>query len=253
MYRVSGGDGGLCLLRSVSCRALHRDLKNAPLLRGFYELLLEQLPVCSHKSLSSAAFALDVFVQLRCLRPSDELLAALDAEVQFRLAGEAGQHVPGRQSTLLNHCTTEVLSVFRHCARPASAALQRLVAAALLETCAHEQRAAHSGGAQALTPRQAENLLRAWVAFAAVPGAPALETLPAVQQALEGPLAGDARQLRGAAGVLHRALTDQLRAAKSVQAVADLCASLGVYFSGTHACTAICKLARLCAPASNSS
>lgn len=182
---------------------MQQDLKQARLLPGLQQVLLSQLPRCSDASLGRAAFSVCMFVQLRCFRPSDELLDVLDAELLCRLRHNAGQRASASEVT----CAVEVLHLFTECDWPASACLQERVAAWLL-----------TRHAQALTMRQAEDLLRAWVSFAVTPGAPACKTLPAVLQTLQGLLSADVQQEGGATDVLQRALTVQISAARSVEA-----------------------------------
>ena len=189
--------------RSTKCKAVQQDLKQARLLPDLQQVLLSQLPRWSDASLSSAAFSVCMLVQLRCFRPSNELLDVLDAELLCRLQRNAGQRASASEVS----CAVEVLHLFTECGWPASACLQERVAAWLL-----------TRHAQALTMRQAEDLLRAWVSFAVTPGAPACKTLPAVLQTLEGLLSADVQQEGGATDVLQRALTVQISAARSVEA-----------------------------------
>ena len=193
---------------------MQQDLAEAPLLRDLQQQLLRQLPQCSNDCWSRAAFACSIFVQLRCFTPSAEFLGALEAELLSRLA-RAPEQV---QSRFLRACVTEVLHTFFYCAWPVSAALQQRVADWLLGRGGAGERglARNAGGAQTLTPRQAEKVLRAWIMIAVTPGAPARAALPAVLHALEAPLAA-LPKLGGAAGVLARALTIQLNKAPSVQ------------------------------------
>lgn len=193
---------------------MQQDLAEAPLLRDLQQQLLRQLPQCSNDCWSRAAFACSIFVQLRCFTPSAEFLAALEAELLSRLASAPEQV----QSRFLRACVTEVLHTFVYCAWPVSALLQDRVADWLLGRGGAGERGLtrNAGGAQTLTPRQAEKVLRAWVMIAVTPGAPARAALLAVLQALEAPLAA-LPKLGGAAGVLARALTIQLNTAPSVQ------------------------------------
>ena len=200
--------------RSLASKAVQQDLAEAPLLHDLQQQLLRQLPLCSNECWSRAAFACSIFVQLRCFRPSAEFLAALEAELLSRLASAPEQD----ESRFLRACVTEVLHTFSYCAWPVSAALQQRVADWLLGRGGAGERVLTrmAGGAQTLTPRQAEKVLRAWVMIAVTPGAPARAALPAVLHALDGPLAA-LPKLGGAAGVLARALTIQLNTAPSVQ------------------------------------
>ena len=258
--------------RTLKHEATHRRLADSPLLHRLHQDLLWELHLCSHASLSRAAFALNVFAQQRCFRPSTDFLAALDTDLQSRLAARE----PTEHS--LPDLVANALHAFRCCAQPASAALQECVAAWLLEplpgaaeqqpACsdiaapgvgkqnpgrrgvaeagADEQAAVRSSMAKALTPRQAQKILRSWVAFAANPGAPARETLHAILQALTPRIQPYANHTGGAAGVLQRALTDTILAAPSVQAISDVGEAVGgEHFNHVHACAALASLARL--------
>ena len=191
---------------------MQRQLKQSPLLQRLGQALEGQLPRCSEKRLSQMAFALRKLVRDRCFRPSEQLLAALEAELLSRFNSTQ----PG---TLLAGTVADSLWVLSCCDRPASAALQERMVAWLAGTPGADERGpADAIGANALSPRQADNLLRAWVSFAAAPGAPAIKTLPAVLQALDAPLAAHKTQPGGATGLLLRTLTDRINAARSVQA-----------------------------------
>ena len=200
----------LCSCRRLDSQNVQHGLREEPLLQRLEEMLLEQLPACSDERLGQAAFALAVFAQ-RGFRPSDELLTALDAELLSRVAN-------ARQTARLAGCLADVLSLLSSCARSASASLQERTAAWFLGIpCDSVRRQTSKAGAQLLKPTQAKGLLRAWLMFAATPGTTANATLPAVLRMLDDRNLCDFAR-GGAAGVLQRALTDQLTAAPSVQA-----------------------------------
>lgn len=258
--------------RTLKHEATRRRLADSPLLHQLHQDLLWELHLCSHASLSRAAFALNVFAQQRCFRPSTDFLAALDTDLQSRLAASE----PAEHS--LPDLVANALHAFSCCAQPASAALQECVAAWLLNSppgaaeqqpainsiaapgvgkhkvdrrgvavaSADEQAAVGGSVAKALTPKQAEKILRSWVAFAANPAAPARETLHAILQALTPRIQPYANHTGGAAGVLQRALTDVILAAPSVQAIADIGEAVsGEHFNHVHACAGLVSLARL--------
>lgn len=201
-----------------------------PLARRLEEMLLAQMHRCSDAGLGSAARSISLLFIYKWFPRSNVLLAALDAELLSRF--ERKPWTPVSAPALC----VDVLDLFRNCTWPASDALQWRAASWLLGApTASERSPAHVRGAQALNPRRAEKLLRAWVYFAAAAsGAPAQETLPAVLQALDGPLAAHLKQLGGAAGVLERALTDQLMSAPCVE----------VHPLALHTLSAACLLRR---------
>ncbi len=208
----------LWAFRGFTNSTVRHQLKQSPLLQRLGQALEDRLPRCSDKSLSQMAFALSDLARLCGFRPSDQLLTALDAELLSRL--DSVQPGP-----CLAGIAADSLWSLSCSDRPASAALQERVAAWLVGAPgAGECRRPAVDVAHALTLRQAEKLLRAWVSFAAAPGAPARKALPAVLQALDGPLAAHKNQPGAATDLLQRALTTQIRAARSVQARA--CASL---------------------------
>lgn len=186
-------------------------LRTAPLLPRLQERLLGQEHLCNKNALSDVGFALSYFMEQRCFRPSEQLLAAFDVVLLARLQGVPGQN---RSPAGLPRISSALLQMFKACAWRASTPLQESLAAWLLGSGVSGQ----GGAGEVLQPKQAEHVLRAWVSFASAPGSPAQRTLPAVLQALDGPLAGHPRQqLGGAVGLLDRALTDQLKRATSIQ------------------------------------
>ena len=184
-------------------------LRTATVLPRLQERLLGQEHLCNKNALSYVGFALSYFMEQRCFRPSEQLLAAFDAVLLARLQG-----VPGQTPAGLPRISTALLQMFKACAWRASTPLQESLAAWLLGSGV----SGHGGAGEVLQPKHAEHVLRAWVTFATAPGSPAQRTLPAVLQALDGPLARHPRQqLGGAVGLLDRALTDQLKRATSIQ------------------------------------
>lgn len=188
-------------------------LRTAPLLPRLQERLVGQEHLCNKNALSDVGFALSYFVEQRCFRPSEQLLAGFDGILLARLQG-----VPGQTRAGLPRISTALLQMFKACAWRASTPLQESLAAWLLGSGG----SGHRGAGEVLQPKQAEHVLRAWVSFATAPGSPAQRTLPAVLQALDKPLASHPRrQLGGAMGLLDRALTDQLKRATSIQVPPD--------------------------------
>ena len=205
--------------RSIRSTPGRRHLQEGPLLPRLIQLLLQQLPQCSDESLSHAAFGVSVFAGLHCFQPSDELLAALDAELVSRLASSAPGQPP---AAALAGAVSNVFAVLNKNARLASVPLLEHAAAWLAGAPgAGEHRASGGGGARAMTPRQADVMLHAWAAFAFHPGAGAAarETLRAALGEVE---AAHPQLFGDPACAVQRTVGSQLKVAHSVQVGPDL-------------------------------
>ncbi len=205
-----------------------------------------QLPGCSGFELTELARWVTIMQRERGLEPSKALLDDLAAALVSLLPREPWLPKRGALVTVLK-CLSEsgwLLSV----------ALHDGVVGELLRAAAGTAAGEHSSSTgSTLTALQAEAIARAWRAFAAQPGSPALATLPVVLRAvgapLEAPVPGSVQRLSGAGaaseepleGILH-----QLVSAQSVEAVARVRDAAGEHFGREHVCAAIQRLAVLC-------